>query len=130
MIKAALGFIRYVVLGPDPDPHAGFGQGVVDDLRFMWRFQRRRRRSVEWRIPTQVEARSIENDAVLGRFGDMTIAISEMDGRRWIVRERDWHGWPDPPRYVFFALDPNGAVWAARDFDWWPRAWPAMFLSI
>ncbi|AYJ87946.1 hypothetical protein D3Y57_12055 [Sphingomonas paeninsulae] len=121
-----LGFLRYVALGPAPDPHVDFGQSMGEDIRFMWRFRRCRRLSVEWRTPTQEEVSQIAADAILARFGDVTIAVGEVDGRRWIVRERDWHGWPDPPRYVFFAVDQSGAVWAARDFDWWPRGWPAM----
>jgi hypothetical protein len=38
------------------------------------------------------------------------------------VRERDWYCWPDPPRYVFIAEE-NGKIWAARDFDVWPKTW-------
>jgi hypothetical protein len=65
---------------------------------------------------------AIEADPIVGRFGDLTIGVAEIDGRRWIVRERDWHGWPDPPRFAFFVLD-QGEVWAGTDFDRWPSGW-------
>ena len=59
---------------------------------------------------------------MVGRFGDETIGVAEVDGRRWIVRERVWFGWPDPRQFVFFALE-GRKVWAGADFDGWPRAW-------
>jgi hypothetical protein len=49
--------------------------------------------------------------------------MARLDGRQWIVRERDWSGWPDPPRYVLFVLE-GETVWMARDFDRWPSLWP------
>jgi hypothetical protein len=109
-------------IGTPPVEPDGFGQSTIDDLRFTLRFRRCRRMAVCWRVPTTEEARAIEADPILGRFGDVTIALAEVDGRRWLVRERDWHGWPDPPRYVFFAMDGTD-VWAGADFDWWPSAW-------
>ena len=104
-------------------PGDGFGQSLLDDARFVWRFRACRRRAVEWRKPDDATRAFYDGHALIGRFGDGTLAVAEVDGRTWIVRERDWHGWPDPPRFVFFALEPDGRVWCARDFHVWPQAW-------
>ncbi|ASY72583.1 hypothetical protein N181_22480 [Sinorhizobium fredii USDA 205] len=55
-------------------------------------------------------------------FGDTTVAVAWLDGRRWIVKERFWFGWPDPPRYVLFVLE-SETVWMAKDFNRWPPQW-------
>ncbi|CAN5266298.1 hypothetical protein BH10PSE12_BH10PSE12_08660 [soil metagenome] len=124
VIKPVLGFLRAILLGPETTE--GFGQSMADDIRFVLRFRRCRRITVNWHAPSEEEAKAIEADALLGRFGDVTIAVADVAGRRWTVRERDWHGWPDPPKYVFFAQNEDRSVWAARDFDQWPGAWPVM----
>lgn len=102
----------------------GFGQSLWADLCFMVRFWRCRRLAVVWDTPAWEQARADEAHPIIGRFGDDTIAEAVVDGRRWLVRERDWHGWPDPPRYCFFALE-DEAIWCAADFHRWPRAWQA-----
>jgi hypothetical protein len=120
MLRAPFG--RLFGRKTDPTPPDGFGQSLLDDLRFATRFRRCRKIEVAWRRPDDDEAKAIEADPIVGRFGDLTIGVAEIDGRRWIVRERDWHGWPDPPRFAFFVLD-QGEVWAGTDFDRWPSGW-------
>lgn len=100
----------------------GFGQSLADDLRFIWRFRRCRRQAVDWRLPGDEERRILDGDPVLGRFGDMTQLVADVGAQRWIVRDRDWFGWPDPPEYVFFALE-GTTIYVARDFNGWPPAW-------
>ena len=56
-------------------------------------------------------------------FGDGLHAVADADGRSWVVTERDWFGWPDPPRFAVFAFEPNGSVWMAFDFNTWPHCW-------
>ena len=98
----------------------GMGQSLLEDLRYVWRFQACRKRAVSWRPPDAAERAQYETHPLFGRFGDHTIAVAEIEGRRWVVRERDWHGWPDPPRYVFFAIEPDGRIWVGYDFNSWP----------
>lgn len=100
----------------------GFGQGLLDDLRWIWRVRRYRQLTMTWRAPTPDEEAAIIADPLLGRFGDDTIGIAEIDGLRCIVRDRDWFGWPDPPRFVFFAMA-GDRVAAAADFNDWPSCW-------
>lgn len=118
-------FIRSFVQKWRGRPHvdqAGFGQSWLDDISFRLRFLRARGRPVMWRAPSDEERRVIDHHVILSRFGDTTLLVADVDAQRWIVRERDWWGWPDPPRYVFFALH-QGAIHAAADFDGWPSCW-------
>lgn len=103
----------------EPD---GFGQSLWDDLRWTWRVRRYRRMAVTWRKPTPDEDAAIVADPLLGRFGDDTIGLAEIGGVRWIVRDHDWFGWPDPPRFVFFAMAGDRVV-AAAGFNDWPPCW-------
>jgi hypothetical protein len=82
-----------------------------------------KRRAIVWRKPDSDEEHTIETHPILGRFGDCTIAVADVEGRRCVVRERMWHGWPDPPEFAFFALSADGSVWSARDFNTWPASW-------
>lgn len=101
----------------------GFGQSVWDDIRWALRFRRIRCEPVPWRSPSPDEDQDICAHPTLGRFGDGVAAIAERGGRRWIVLENIWHGWPDPSRYALFVLEPDDAVWMAWGFHDWPTAW-------
>lgn len=100
----------------------GFGQSALDDLRFFFRFRQCRRLAVTWRKPSHDEAQTLLADPFLGRFADEVCGLAAVAGRSWIVLERDWHGWPDPPQYAFFAIA-SGKIWVAADFHNWPRSW-------
>lgn len=103
-----------------PVPEDGMGQGFWTDLRWSWRYRRCARRTVDW----EVAAPSLLADRPdLLRFANWPYAQSTVDQQKWVVLERAWAGWPDPPRYVFLAFDLAGVVWAARDFHDWPQAW-------
>lgn len=100
----------------------GFGQSWLDDLRYQARFWRCRKTAITWRGPTQDECTAHGAHAIISRFGDDTIAVAQVGTQHWIVRERDFWGWPDPPRFAFFVSD-DGAIWAATDFNVWPTSW-------
>lgn len=104
---------------PDPD---GFGQSLADDIRYLRRSRAMRREAIAWRLPTSAEATRWDTHPVVSRFGDMTYAIATHAGRTCVVRENDWHGWPDPPRFALFAMD-GDEIWAGADMGSWPRAW-------
>ena len=88
------------------------------------RFRRCRKVPVVGRKPSWEQAREDDKHPLLGRFGDDSFAEVIVDGRRWLVRERDWHGWPDPPRYAFFAMEEDN-VWCGAEIDYWPDLWQA-----
>lgn len=115
------GRLRLLLFGAAIDD--GLGQGFITDVRWLLRLRRARRRPVEWRAPTEVEARWWNEHGLYGRFGDTCRALALVDGRRWAIRDRDWFGWPDPPEFIWFALEHDDGVWAAADFNVWPRCW-------
>ena len=107
------------LVGPETDD--GFGQSLFDDLRYLRRFRACRAQPIAWRQPTAQQARRWEAHPIVGRFGDL-LAVATLDGRDWILRQRLWHGWPDPPEFAWFVLE-GDAIWAAADVDRWPAAW-------
>ena len=119
-LKRALPKFKPATPAGEPD---GFGQSLIDDAKFVLRFRACRSRDVVWRTPTDSEQAHWAGHPIAGRFGDDTLAVCEIDGRSWVVRERLFHGWPDPPRFAFFALEDDGRVWCARDFTQWPPRW-------
>ncbi len=100
----------------------GLGQSLAEEWRWWRRFRRARRSPLRWRAPSVEENRKILMHPTMKRFADTAVALAEGNGRQWIVLERDWHGWPDPERYVLFVLE-NEEVWLARTFARWPGAW-------
>ncbi|WP_235919520.1 hypothetical protein [Aureimonas psammosilenae] len=100
----------------------GLGQSLADDLRWARRFREARRLALPWRAPSAEDDRRIRAHPTMGRFADAVVALADWESRRWIVMERDWHGWPDPERYVLFVLE-GETIWLARDFDRWPSGW-------
>lgn len=104
-----------------PETNDGFGQSLFDDLRYRCRFRACRRLPIAWRRPSPEETARWDAHPIVSRFGDL-LAVATRDGRDWVVRERLWHGWPDPPEFAVFALD-GEAIWLAKDFHAWPPAW-------
>ncbi len=122
MLRAFLDQLRFLFGIGVPTPPDGFGQGRADDLRFARHFRRARRIEVAWRRPTAAEVLAIEADPIMGGFGDNTVAVANVGAEYWVVRDRMWFGWPDPPEFVFFAWR-GTVIEAAKDFDRWPACW-------
>ena len=116
-LKAALGFAEHSDTQQD-----GFGQSTMDDLRFQRPFRTLKKQQTVWRRPTSDEEQFYDQHPLFGRFADDTCAIAQIGDETWIVRERIWHGWPDPERYAFFAFA-GDEIRCAADFDYWPRVW-------
>ena len=112
-------------LWPAATDDDGFGQSPFEDLRFLWRFRGCRRRASAWRAADAAERAHYDAHTLFGRFGNHTNAVTEVDSRRWVARERDWHGWPDAPHFAFFAIEAGDRIWCAADFHHWPQAWGA-----
>lgn len=107
----------------------GLGQGLFTEFRWWWRWLRLRRSVIHWRRATGQEEAWVTAHPQIGDFGDFTEAVAEFEGRRLIVCERIWAGWPDPPTYAVFALEGDD-IWAAWDFHEWPQAWNAPFRTV
>lgn len=56
----------------------------------------------------------------IGLFPE-AIAVSE--DMVWLAGERDWWGWPDPPRYFLVGFAQTGEMVAGTDFADWPKRW-------
>jgi len=96
------------------------GQGFWIDLLWRRRFRSCATRPCDWQ---PADPQLLSDRPELLRFADWPFASTRVEDQRWVVLERLWAGFPDPPRYVFFALKPDGTIWAARDFHDWPAAW-------
>ena len=107
----------------DRVPPDGFGQSMAEDIRFHYRFWRCWNRPVVWRAPADEERQRYDTHAIIERFGDFTEAVTEVEGRSWVVRSRAFFGWPDAPEFVLFVVDADGAIWCAADFNQWPQGW-------
>lgn len=80
-------------------------------------------RTVVWRIPTEVEQKSFEWHRTLKTYAEFLVAAADVGDESWILMERVWHGWPDPPRWIFIAFDPQGQHICGGDFDHIPANW-------
>lgn len=96
---------------------------LAQDLIWSLRFRRRRRRSVEFRRPCWPAFTRWSYDPRFERHTDGIDWLTRSGEEFWLVGERLWHGWPDPPQWAFWALDAEQRLIAAADFDLWPPAW-------
>ncbi len=85
-------------------PEDGLGQSLWVDLVWAWRFRMARRRPLRWRRPAPGDMEAWHGHTEIARFGDMLEWVADVDGRRWFIASRDWHGWPDPPEFAVFAV--------------------------
>ena len=108
-------------LRPDPYPD-GFGQSAIEDARYYWRSRQCRKMQVEWRRPLPEDRVAWDTHPLVSRFADDLLALADVDGRSWIMKDLMWSGWPDPPEYAFFVME-GDTVWAVADFDRWPANW-------
>lgn len=100
-----------------------FGRSGFLTMLHMLRAWKLRGQEVDWR-----ELSTGEREAPLAKLFDESLGvvpevIIESDGLTWLAGERDWHGWPDPPRFVVVGFDGQGKVKAADDIGAWPKRW-------
>ncbi len=115
--------LRYLEWGEsDVSPQNGFGQSYVDDRRFRKRLKVLRKQRILFRKPNAEEDKHFDQHMIFGQYGDFNVAIAEHEGETLVIRERIWNGWPDPPQFVFFALQ-GKEVTCAADFNFWPGKW-------
>ena len=73
--------------------------------------------AADWRLPTTTERSAFSAHRRLSKVADSLIAAADVSGESWILLERDWSGFPDPPPFAFFAYRSNGETICEADLD-------------
>jgi hypothetical protein len=125
-IGVAVWFLEDSALNPrrdiEKDP---FNRGFFALNLHMLRAWRLRIREVQWKETRPADLPPAVASAFKELLGVTPEVSAETDGLLWVAGERDWHGWPDPPRFVIVGFDPGGKVKAADDLHTWPKTWAA-----
>jgi hypothetical protein len=100
-----------------------FNRGFFVLNAHMLRALRLRTREVKWGEARDLPAHAVS--AFKNKLGVVPEVSAETDGLLWVAGGRDWHGFPDPPRFVIVGFDADGKVRAADDLNAWPRLWSA-----
>jgi hypothetical protein len=79
--------------------------------------------SVDWRRPTSVELEAFSKHRRLSKVADALIAAADVDSESWILLERDWSGFPDPPPFAFFAYASDGKTICEADLEQPSPSW-------
>jgi hypothetical protein len=93
--------------------------GLMNDRRANERLAR----AVVWRTPTATEQKTFDAHRTLKTYAEFLVAAVEVDDESWILMERAWHGFPDPPRWIVIAFGPDGQMICGGDFDHIPTNW-------
>lgn len=101
---------------------------LLRELRWRMRFRARRRAPAQFQRLALDESRRWSADPrfepfVDGVFWAARPGPGRFAGELWLLGDRMFNGWPDPPEWGYWALDDRGAVRCAWDFDEWPPAW-------
>ena len=89
-----------------------------------WReFHVRAKRVAAWRQANPEEHAWLKTQPELEALGDFLFLAPGIEDELWLLIERIWNGFPDPPEYAFLAYDLGGGLIIAKDFDYLPRAW-------
>jgi len=86
-------------------------------------FQKRAARAAAWRQANPDEHSWLKSQTELEQFGDFLFLTSNIEDELWLLIERTWHGFPDPPQYAFFAFGLDHRLIVAKDLDDLPTAW-------
>ena len=70
-----------------------------------------------WRLPTQVELDAFATHRRLSDLADFLIAVADVGEEAWLLMERVCAGFPDPPRFCFFAYRSDGRTVCEADLD-------------
>lgn len=103
-------------------------RSMLQDFIDLFRFRARRRAAARF-APVCMPARwRWSYDARFEAYSDGIEWVGRPSappfaGEFWLVGDRLFHGWPDPPEFAFWALGGDGRLRCAAEFDWWPAAW-------
>lgn len=72
---------------------------------------------VNWRLPTDTEQTEFSRHRRLSEYADWLIAAADVGPESWILMERTWSGFPDPPPFAFFAYGADGKTICEADLN-------------
>lgn len=115
-------FVANWEIGPstkEPDP---FGRNTLTGIRHELRARQQTATALNWDRVAGADLPAPIRDAFVKL--DMPPEVHAASGAWiWVAAERDWHGWPDPPRFVVLGFDASGRLGASVDLDTWPASW-------
>ena len=79
--------------------------------------------AVVWRLPTRIEQEAFAAHRRLSRLADFIIAVADAGDESWILLERVWAGFPDPPAFAFLAYRSTGETICEADLDQPSPSW-------
>jgi hypothetical protein len=79
--------------------------------------------AADWRLPTATEQAAFKGHRRLSVIADFLIAAADVADESWILLERVWAGFPDPPAFAFFAYRADGSTICEADLDEPSRLW-------
>ena len=80
-------------------------------------------REIAWEPAGPKDQIVFKSNPDLANMGDNMCAIAHTDAGTCWVLQNDWHGFPDPPEFLFVAFRGQGEVSALKYFDDWPANW-------
>ena len=82
-----------------------------------------KRRKTVWRKATPEDYKWFQAQPQIEELGDFLFLATDTEDELWLLIERFWNGWPDPPLYAFLVFDLEGNLIAGGDFHRLPSAW-------
>jgi len=83
----------------------------------------RKKTPVDWSAASKLHSEWHQSHGPLLEFGDFLIATAHVGPEWWLLIERAWFGYPDPPRFAYLAFSDDGKQVAAGDLDTVPQVW-------
>ena len=84
--------------------------------------RKHKKRSITWRSAEPAEYEWFKTQPNIEALGDFLYVAPDEDDL-WLLIERTWHGWPDPPRFACLAFDVSGKLIVGGDFEVVPATW-------
>ncbi|MEO9969298.1 MAG: hypothetical protein ABJG15_05635 [Hyphomonadaceae bacterium] len=106
-----------------PESHLSLNVPVRHGLLSGHRFRSRAKRKTKWRNATPEEHAWLKAQPDLDPLGDFLCLAPKIDDELWLLIERVWNGFPDPPKFAFVAYDKDLNLIVAKDFQHCPSRW-------
>lgn len=79
--------------------------------------ERRLALTAGWRLPTATEQDEFLKHRRLSKIADWLIAAADVGQESWLLLERTWSGFPDPPPFAFVVYRSDGERICEADLD-------------